>query len=132
MAREELKPQLPLLTSDDLLNLAYNLRNLGFNIDTRHFINACRLEDILLAHKVEGELISPESLKTILSPIFCSTPEEQVTFYAYFDTWLLRNKQIREKFLSSDVKQKGFREVMEEKAGFLSVIIGGVIFCFSY
>jgi N-acetyl-anhydromuramyl-L-alanine amidase AmpD len=120
MAREELTPQLPLLTSDDLLNLAYNLRNLGFNIDTRHFINAYRIEDILLAYKVEGEILSPARLKTILSPIFCSTPEEQVTFYAYFDTWLSRNKQISEKLLSADGKQKGYTESQERKGSFFA------------
>ncbi len=95
MAQKKLNTNLPLLTSDDLIKLAYDLRDIGFNIDTRHFIDVHRAEDILVGLEFQGELKGPERLKTILAPIFCSTPTEQATFYNYFDKWL--NKNIRKK-----------------------------------
>ena len=102
MAQEKLKTRLPLLTSDDLIRLAYDLRTIGFNIDTHHFIDAHRADDILLGLEVQGDLKGPERLKTILAPIFCSTPEEQTTFYNFFDSWLYRNSRISQKFKEAD------------------------------
>ncbi len=110
MAREKIKTRLPVLTSDDLIRLAYDLRNIGFHIDIRHFIDAHRADDILLGLEVQGELKDTERLKTILAPIFCRTPEEQTTFYTFFDSWLSRNVQIRERF-----KEAGGR--LERKLG---------------
>ena len=106
MAREELKTRLPLLTSDDLIKLAYDLRNLGFNIDTRHYIDAHRVEDILLGLELKGDLAGPERLKTVLAPVFCSTSEEQTTFYAYFDSWLAKHTRIKERFKEADSQVK--------------------------
>ena len=86
------------ITSEELLDLAENLRNLGFAVDTRQYLSAHRAEDILLALQVQGELNSPQRLRTILAPIFCSTPDEQETFYAYFDEWLVGKAALRQRF----------------------------------
>ncbi len=107
MAPEKLKTCLPILTSNDLIKIAYDLRDkYRFNIDTRHFIDAHRAEDILLGLELEGDLKGPERLKTILAPIFCSTPEEQTIFYDYFDSWLYKNTRIKEKFKEASGKVK--------------------------
>ncbi|KKO18632.1 MAG: hypothetical protein BROFUL_02669 [Candidatus Brocadia fulgida] len=104
MAQEKLKTCLPILTSEDLIRLAYELRSIGFSIDTRQFVEAHRADDILLGLEVQGELKGPERLKTILAPIFCNTPEEQATFYKFFDSWLSRNARIHEEFKEAGVR----------------------------
>jgi len=86
------------LTSDEIFDLGANLRKLGFAVDTRHLIQAHQIQDLLFTLQVDGKAVTLDRLKTILSPIFCSTPDEQTTFYALFDDWINRQPQILNRF----------------------------------
>lgn len=86
-----------IITSEELIDLAENLKDLGFILDVNQYLSAHRVEDILLALELDGEAITPERLRNILAPIFCSTPDEQETFYGYFADWLSRRPQIADR-----------------------------------
>ncbi|MFQ5629838.1 MAG: carboxypeptidase-like regulatory domain-containing protein, partial [bacterium] len=91
------QPRIQIITSAELLDLAENLRRIGFVLDTGQYLRAHKAGDILLALDLEGRLDSVERLRTTLAPIFCGTPDEQETFYAFFDEWLAKNPQIIER-----------------------------------
>ncbi len=98
MVNEGIKIKIPRLATEDLFELGSILQRQGFAIDTRHYIQAHQVQDILVALKVDGEVITTERMKSILSPIFCSTPDEQTAFDGLFDAWLKRKPQLLAQF----------------------------------
>ncbi|MDX2032716.1 MAG: formylglycine-generating enzyme family protein [Blastocatellia bacterium] len=75
-------------TLEQLMDLADELREAGFDIGTRRFVAA---QELLRALDALGQTpAEPRGWRTLLAPIFCSSPEEQTIFYAHFDRWIER------------------------------------------
>ncbi|MFN7929265.1 MAG: transglycosylase SLT domain-containing protein [Blastocatellia bacterium] len=80
------------LQLEDLLALAEELRQAGFDLSTQQYIAA---QNLLLALASRGQLPDdPHELQTWLAPIFCSSPREQEEFYQRFDLWLARRPDL--------------------------------------
>ena len=60
------------------------LRIAGYKIGVSQYIAA---HDLILTLMAQGQLNKPEQLKTLLGPIFCSSPTEQADFQKHFDQW---------------------------------------------
>ena len=102
---KEISPPSSFLTIDELLSLARNLENVGFDIEVNQIINAAKVDSLWLAMAVEGELITPERLSTILAPVFCVRVEEQVAFYQYFQEWLVQRPDVLQRFERNKKKE---------------------------
>ncbi len=79
------------LTLEQIIELAEELREEGFDAGPRQCVAA---EDLMLALAERGA--SPgdsRRWRTLLAPIFCSTPAEQERFYLLFDRWLMRQPE---------------------------------------
>lgn len=80
----EIEDNLNWLNPDVLLEFIDTLRNAGYNIGIAQYIAA---QDLILILISQGEnLDSPEKLRSLLAPIFCSSPTEQEQFNQYFDS----------------------------------------------
>jgi hypothetical protein len=69
-----------------LVGLFQTLKRRQFSVDTRQLLAA---QDLILLLAAEGRL--PEQvgdLRTLLAPIFATSPQEQAQFYADFEDWL--------------------------------------------
>ncbi len=74
------------LNLDDLIEFIDNLRAEGYKIDISQYIAA---QDLILMLIAQGETLdSPERLRNLLAPIFCSSPTEQEKFQQHFDSWV--------------------------------------------
>ena len=79
------------LKLEDIVDLAEELRLAGFDLGTQQYVAA---QDLLLALAAHHRLPNdPRQLRTLLSPIFCSSPGEQEEFYQRFDLWLKRHPE---------------------------------------
>jgi formylglycine-generating enzyme required for sulfatase activity len=71
------------LNSDKLIGLIDKLREEGYSIGISQYIAA---QDLILILISQGETLdSPERLRSLLAPIFCSSQLEQENFKQYFD-----------------------------------------------
>ena len=72
-------------TPDELTNFFRELRDAGYPLDPRQLAAAQRL--LLSAHCSSAE---PDAscLKTLLAPVFVTSPSQQVDFYRRFEVWL--------------------------------------------
>ncbi len=78
----------PDIQLENLLALAETLRGAGFAVGTQQYIAA---HELLIALAARGQLPGdPRQWRTLLGPIFCSSPREQVEFAAHFDAWARR------------------------------------------
>jgi formylglycine-generating enzyme required for sulfatase activity len=78
-------------TLEQIIELAAELRDAGFDAGPRQLIAA---EDLMLALAASGASPGdPRRWRTLLAPIFCSTPAEQERFYLLFDRWLMRQPE---------------------------------------
>lgn len=69
-----------------LISLIERLRLAGFKIGAGQHIQAQNLLILLASRGLLG--VNADGLKTWLGPVFCSSPEEQETFYKLFDEWM--------------------------------------------
>jgi formylglycine-generating enzyme required for sulfatase activity len=75
-------------TLEQIIELAEELRDAGFDAGPRQLVAA---QDLMIALAARGALPDePRRWRTLLAPIFCSTPAEQERFYLLFDRWLAR------------------------------------------
>jgi formylglycine-generating enzyme required for sulfatase activity len=75
-------------TLEQIIELAEELRGAGFDAGPRQLVAA---QDLMIALAARGALPDePRRWRTLLAPIFCSTPAEQERFYLLFDRWLAR------------------------------------------
>ena len=78
----------PWLEPSALIDLLDELRAEGYNIGVGQYI---AVNDLLLALAARGEsLDDPQRLKSLIGPLLCSSPSEQVDFQQRFDGWLTR------------------------------------------
>ena len=81
--RIEIENNLDWLNSDKLIGLIDKLREEGYSIGISQYIAA---QDLILILISQGEnLDSPEKLRSLLAPIFCSSQLEQENFKQHFD-----------------------------------------------
>jgi formylglycine-generating enzyme required for sulfatase activity/uncharacterized protein with von Willebrand factor type A (vWA) domain len=81
----------PRVQLEDLLALAQTLRDAGFALGTQQYIAA---HELLIALAAQGRLpADPLQWRTLLAPIFCSSPREQTEFAEHFAAWLQRRPQ---------------------------------------
>src|SRR5580698_10386191 len=74
------------------------LRSAGYRIGVEQYIAA---EDLLFLLGSRGEFPSdPARLRTLLGPLFCTSPEEQDDFRARFDAWLASERTTDDSALS--------------------------------
>ena len=88
----------PILTASDLLDLAENLQRMGFTVDLHQILQAQHLDSLFLALAASDDPVTPHRVRNLLAPVFCTTPEEQDTFYTYFDEWLGRRPELQDRF----------------------------------
>jgi hypothetical protein len=88
MAAEIIIRTVPVLTADDIIALAAELNRLGFSIDIHHHLDALIALDTVFARKACDSPIDGSTVSNVLSPIFCSSPAEQVSFREVFSQWL--------------------------------------------
>jgi hypothetical protein len=69
-------------TPDELTGLFRELRHAGYPLDPRQLAAAQRL--LLSAHGSGAEL-DASRLKTLLAPVFVTSPAQQVDFYRRFE-----------------------------------------------
>jgi hypothetical protein len=70
---------------EGLFDFLDNLRASGYVIDTRQWM---ALNDLLIALVAKGETFDNVGrLKTIIAPLVCSTPAQQIDFYSRFEQW---------------------------------------------
>jgi formylglycine-generating enzyme required for sulfatase activity len=75
-------------TLEQIIELAEELRDAGFDAGPRQCVAA---QDLMIALAARGASPGdPRGWRTLLAPIFCSTPAEQERFYLLFDHWLMR------------------------------------------
>ncbi|HKQ76804.1 MAG TPA: SUMF1/EgtB/PvdO family nonheme iron enzyme [Blastocatellia bacterium] len=75
---------------EGLMDLAEELRLAGYDIGAERNIAA---QDLVIALAAHGRLPKePRELRTLLAPIFCSSPTEQDEFYRRFEGWLDRRQ----------------------------------------
>ncbi len=74
-------------TPDELTSFFRELRHAGYPLDPRQLAAAQRL--LLSAH---GSGAQPDALrlKTLLAPVFVTSPAQQADFYRRFEAWLSR------------------------------------------
>ncbi len=74
------------LNPDFLIEFIDELREAGYKIGIPQYIAA---QDLILMLIAQGETLdSPEQLRNLLAPIFCSSPIEQSEFQQRFDDWV--------------------------------------------
>ena len=74
------------LNPNVLIDFIDDLRDAGYKIGISQYIAD---QDLILALTAQGETLNrPERLKTLLGPIFCSSPAEQEDFQERFDRWV--------------------------------------------
>ncbi|WP_254445343.1 formylglycine-generating enzyme family protein [Anabaena sp. UHCC 0204] len=82
-SRPEIKNTPNWLNLDVLIGLIDTLREAGYSIGVSQYIAA---QDLILILISQGEnLDNPERLRSLLAPIFCSSPTEQENFKQHFD-----------------------------------------------
>ncbi len=80
------KNNLDWLNPEVLMELIDELREAGYKIGIPQYIAA---QDLILMLIAQGETLdSPEQLRNLLGPIFCSSPIEQEQFQQSFDRWV--------------------------------------------
>lgn len=96
----------PRFTSEDIIDLAEQLRRARFNIGLQQYFAA---EDLMIALLTQGRLPEdPRKWKSLLGPIFCSNPMEQEQFPQLFDAWLSRKPNLVKRV--EDAKQAELAE----------------------
>jgi formylglycine-generating enzyme required for sulfatase activity len=84
----------PILQLEDLLALADTLRAAGFALGTKQYIAA---HELLIALAARGQLPeNPTKWRTLLGPIFCSSPREQEEFAEHFAAWLQQRPALQQ------------------------------------
>ncbi|HEV2763975.1 MAG TPA: hypothetical protein VGV38_13415, partial [Pyrinomonadaceae bacterium] len=69
----------------ELVGLAETLRRAGYDVTTHQCLAA---QTLLLALAARGRLPEdPSGLRTLLAPVFCTSPEEQQSFPKLYDLW---------------------------------------------
>src|SRR5262245_41546930 len=80
------------LNPEDVIDLAEDLRQAGYDIGTQQYVAA---HDLLIALAAHGRLPEdPRDWRTLLAPIFCSSPGEQEDFHSRFELWLKRRPHL--------------------------------------
>ena len=80
------KNNLDWLNPDALIEFIDELREAGYKIGIPQYIAA---QDLILMLIVQGETLdNPEQLRSLLAPVFCSSPTEQEEFQQRFHRWL--------------------------------------------
>jgi hypothetical protein len=78
---------------EDLIDLAEELRLSGFDLGTQQYVAA---QDMMIALAAHNRLpADPREWRTLLAPVFCSSPGEQEEFYQRFDLWLKRHPELK-------------------------------------
>jgi WD40 repeat protein len=96
------------LNPDVLIEFIDDLRESGYKIGISQYIAA---QDLILALTVQGEILDrPERLKTLLGPIFCSSPAEQEDFQQRFNSWIEFIKHANRQTERADEKAKALSE----------------------
>ena len=85
-----------ILSVDELLDLAQQLQHMGFGLDVRQVLSAQRLDSVMLALAADGAGDATQ-LRNLLAPVFCTSAEEQATFYTFFNDWLEAKPEVRER-----------------------------------
>ena len=81
-----MSPDSSLLQPDDISDLAEEFRALGFSVGVGECI---RSQQLMLSLAAEGgQGLAPPELATFLAPIFCTTPQEQESFYKHYGRWI--------------------------------------------
>src|SRR5262245_25089452 len=87
------------LQPEDLIDLAEELRLAGYDIGAEQHIAA---QDLVIALAAHGRLPKePREWRSLLAPIFCSSPTEQDEFYLRFDDWLVRRPGLKGRSIPS-------------------------------
>ncbi|NOT56727.1 MAG: hypothetical protein HOP18_19180, partial [Deltaproteobacteria bacterium] len=73
-----------MLHTEDLVDLGEELRRASFHVSTQQILAAQQVLDTL---REIGEEIPHARLRTVLAPIFCTTPDEQRTFAPLYQEW---------------------------------------------
>lgn len=73
-----------MLRTEDLVDLSEELRQASFHVSTQQILAA---QWVLETLRDVGEEVPLARLRTVLAPIFCTTPDEQRTFASLYPEW---------------------------------------------
>jgi len=122
------KNNLHWLNPDVLIEFIDELREAGYKIGISQYIAA---QDLILMLIAQGETLdSPEHLRSLLGPIFCSSPTEQEEFQQRFDRWVQLYSRINLSTGKVDVEAEALSDELETERT-LSYKIQGLIFFIS-
>ena len=100
------------LNPNVLTDFIDDLRDAGYKIGISQYIAA---HDLLLTLTAQGETLNrPERLKTLLGPIFCSSPAEQEDFQQRFDRWVEFVSQTSRATERADIKAQALSEELNK------------------
>lgn len=117
-------------TLEQIIELAEELRDAGFVAGPRQLVAA---QDLMIALAASSALPrDPRGWRTLLAPIFCSTPVEQERFYLLFDRWLMRQPGWAPLESDSAVKvaERRRRRWLRRPAAVVSVVLLGLLAAF--
>ena len=100
------------LNPDDLIEFIDILRLNDYNIGISQYIAAQDLIIILISQ--DETFDSPESLRSLLAPIFCSSATEQAEFQHHFDNYF-KSKSVNQSSSSTAGTTEKNKESLEEK-----------------
>ncbi|NMG18834.1 CVNH domain-containing protein [Brasilonema bromeliae] len=120
------------LNPNVLTDFIDDLRDAGYKIGISQYIAA---QDLILALTAQGETLNrPERLKTLLGPIFCSSPAEQEDFQERFDRWIefvshtpraTERADVKAQALSKELGKvrRGFRQLIQT---LIAIVLTGI------
>jgi formylglycine-generating enzyme required for sulfatase activity len=120
------KNNLDWLSPDVLIEFIDELREVGYKIGISQYIAA---QDLILMLIAQGEIFdSPEDLRNLLGPIFCSSPTEQEEFQQHFDRWVQLYSRINLSKGEVDVEAKTLSAELETERALSSEIQSLIFF----
>jgi hypothetical protein len=120
------KNNLDWLSPDVLIEFIDELREVGYKIGISQYITA---QDLILMLIAQGEIFdSPEDLRNLLGPIFCSSPTEQEEFQEHFDRWVQLYSRINLSKGEVDVEAETLSAELETERALSSEIQGLIFF----
>ncbi|MCC5610398.1 hypothetical protein LC612_27515 [Nostoc sp. CHAB 5834] len=120
------KNNLDWLNPDALVEFIDELRESGYKIGISQYIAA---HDLILMLIAQGETLnSPEHLRNLLGPIFCSSPIEQEEFQQHFDCWVELYRRVHLSTEDVNAKAKALSDELETERALFYWIQQDILF----
>jgi Caspase domain/WD domain, G-beta repeat len=113
-----------MLHTEDLVDLGEELWRASFHVSTQQILAAQQVLDTL---REVGEEVPLPRLRTVLAPIFCTTPDEQRTFASLYQEWSEKRFGLRQP-LKEKRSPPAKLELTKSKSRRIVLVASGIIF----